>query len=173
MTELDVASALATIEARNPADGTRVGEVPNDSAESVAAKARELRLFQPEWEASGAKGLSASVWTTDAERGERVARQIEAGAVDINDVMIHGFSFALPMGGWKHSGIGLRNGGTAGLLKYCRPQAITAPRIPTLSAELLSYPYSRRKFRLAMGGDQAAAAHGLRRVGLKPRGGAR
>ena len=33
-----------------------VGEVPNDSAETVAAKARELRLFQPEWEALGAKG---------------------------------------------------------------------------------------------------------------------
>ena len=96
-----------------------------------------------------------------------------AGAVDINDVMIHGFSFALPMGGWKHSGIGLRNGGAAGLLKYCRPQAITAPRMPTLSAELLWYPYSRRKFRLAMGAVRAAAAHGLRRVGLKPRGGAR
>lgn len=76
MTELDVASALAMIEARNPADGTLVGEVPNDSAECVAAKARELRLFQPEWEPLGAKGLSASVWTRDAERGERMARQI-------------------------------------------------------------------------------------------------
>ena len=75
------------------------------------------------------------------------------------------------MGGWKHSGIGLRNGGAAGLLKYCRPQAITASRIPTLSRELLWYPYSRRKFRLALGLVRAAAARGLRRVGIAPWGG--
>ncbi|HEX7428356.1 MAG TPA: aldehyde dehydrogenase family protein, partial [Mycobacterium sp.] len=43
-------------EVRNPADGTVVGEVPNESAETVAATARELRVYQPEWEALGAKG---------------------------------------------------------------------------------------------------------------------
>jgi len=113
------------------------------------------------------------VWTGDAVRGERVARQLEAGAVNINDVMVNGFSFALPMPGWKHSGIGSRNGGAEGILKYCRPQAITAPRVPTQSRELLWYPYSRRKFRMLMAVVRAAAAHGVRRVGLKPRGGAR
>ena len=118
-------------------------------------------------------GLSATVWTGDAVRGERVARPLEAGAVNINDVMANGFSFALPMPGWKHSGIGSRNGGAEGILKYCRPQAITAPRVPTQSRELLWYPYSRRKFRMLMAVVRAAAAHGVRRVGLKPRGGAR
>jgi hypothetical protein len=81
------------------------------------------------------------------------------------------FSYALPMPGWKNSGVGARNGGADGLLKYCRPQAITAPRIPVQSRELLWYPYSRRKFRFALGIMRAAAAHGLRRVGIKPRGG--
>ena len=85
-------------------------------------------------------GLSATVWTRDVARGERVARRLEAGAVNVNDVMANGFSFALPMGGWKHSGIGARNGGAYGLLKYCRTQAITAPRIATQSRELLWYP---------------------------------
>jgi acyl-CoA reductase-like NAD-dependent aldehyde dehydrogenase len=118
-------------------------------------------------------GLSATVWTSDHARGERVARRIEAGAVNINDVMANGFSFALPMPGWKHSGVGSRNGGADGVLKYCRPQAITVPRIPTQSREVLWYPYSRRKFRIALGIVRAAASHGLRRVGLKPRGGAR
>jgi acyl-CoA reductase-like NAD-dependent aldehyde dehydrogenase len=118
-------------------------------------------------------GLSATVWTSDHARGERVARRIEAGAVNINDVMANGFSFALPMPGWKHSGVGSRNGGADGILKYCRPQAITVPRIPTQAREVLWYPYSRRKFRVALGIVRAAAAHGLRRVGLKPRGGAR
>ena len=47
---------LTTIEVRNPADGSVVGEVPVDTPETVAAKARELRLHQPEWEAMGPKG---------------------------------------------------------------------------------------------------------------------
>lgn len=56
MTDLFAKPRLITIEVRNPADGTVVGEVPNDSAETVAAKARELRIHQPEWEAMGPRG---------------------------------------------------------------------------------------------------------------------
>ena len=118
-------------------------------------------------------GLSATVWTSDPARGERVARRIEAGAVNINDAMANGFQFAVPMPGWKDSGIGARNGGAEGILKYCRVQAITTPRIPTQANEPLWYPYSRRKFRFGLGLMRANAAHGLRRLGLKPRGGAR
>ena len=44
MTDLYGVTAGDNIEVRNPADGTVVGEVPVDSAETVAAKARELRL---------------------------------------------------------------------------------------------------------------------------------
>jgi acyl-CoA reductase-like NAD-dependent aldehyde dehydrogenase len=118
-------------------------------------------------------GLSATVWTGDPARGERVARRIEAGAVNINDAMANGFQFGLPMPGWKDSGIGARNGGAEGILKYCRAQAITTPRIPTQANEPLWYPYSRRKFRFALGLMRAAAAHGVRRLGLTPRRGAR
>jgi acyl-CoA reductase-like NAD-dependent aldehyde dehydrogenase len=118
-------------------------------------------------------GLSGSVWTRDAARGERVARRLETGSVNVNDVMMASFSFALPMGGWKNSGVGARNGGAAGLLKYCRAQAITTPRIPTQSREMLWYPYSRRKGRFATGIIRAASARGLRRFGIKPRGGSR
>jgi len=118
-------------------------------------------------------GLSATVWTSDPARGERVARRIEAGAVNINDAMANGFQFGLPMPGWKDSGIGARNGGAEGILKYCRAQAITTPRMPTQANEPLWYPYSRRKFRFGLGLMRASAAHGLRRLGLKPRGGAR
>lgn len=114
-------------------------------------------------------GLSASVWTGDPARGERVARRLEAGAVNVNDVMANGFSFALPMPGWKNSGIGSRNGGADGLLKYTRVQAITTPRVPTQSRELMWYPYSRRKFRIVMGIFRGAAARGVRRLGLVPR----
>jgi acyl-CoA reductase-like NAD-dependent aldehyde dehydrogenase len=118
-------------------------------------------------------GLSATVWTKDVARGERVARRLEAGAVNVNDAMANGFSFALPMGGWKHSGIGARNGAAYGLLKYCRTQAITAPRIATQSRELLWFPYKRRTYRATMAVVRGFAARGTRRFGIKPRGGSR
>ena len=35
-------------------------------------------------------GLSATVWTGDNARGERVARRLEAGAVNVNDAMVNG-----------------------------------------------------------------------------------
>ena len=130
----------------------------------VADEAEAIRLAN-----DSAYGLSASVWTSDLARGERVARRLEAGAVNINDVLANGFSVALPMPGWKDSGIGSRNGAAEGILKYCRPQAITAPRIPTQSREVNWYPYSRRKTRLFTGVIRAAAGRGVRRIGLKPR----
>jgi acyl-CoA reductase-like NAD-dependent aldehyde dehydrogenase len=116
-------------------------------------------------------GLSATVWTGDVARGERVARRLEVGAVNVNDALTNGFNFALPMGGWKNSGIGARNGGANGVLKYCRTQAITAPRIPTASRELLWFPYRRATSRAAMAVVGASAARGLRRLGIAPKGG--
>ncbi len=130
----------------------------------VADEAEAIRLAN-----DSVYGLSASVWTSDKERGERVARQLDVGAVNINDVLANVFSFAIPMGGWKQSGVGARWGGASGILKYCRQQAITAPRIPTQSKELLWYPVSPRKVKFALGLMRAAAAHGLRRVGATPK----
>ncbi len=49
-------------------------------------------------------GLTASIWTSNLERGKRLAEKIEAGTVSINR---HGMSKAgLPWGGYKKSGIG-------------------------------------------------------------------
>ena len=131
----------------------------------VADEAEAIRLAN-----DSEYGLSASVWTRDQERGERVARQLEVGAVNINDAMANGNNLAIPMPGWKNSGIGSRHGGAEGLLKYCRPQAITTPRMRPAAKELQWYPYSRGKFRFAMGVIRASAGHGLRRVGITPRG---
>ncbi len=55
-------------------------------------------------------GLSASVWTRDLARGERVARRVEAGTVVLND---HGYTYgvnATPWGGFKDSGHGRTHG---------------------------------------------------------------
>ncbi len=93
-------------------------------------------------------GLSATVWTRDRRRGHAVARSLEAGAVNINDMYTNVMAFALPQAGWKQSGTGARFGGAHGIRKYCREQAITEPRIAP-SSELLWYPYSARKARFA------------------------
>lgn len=118
-------------------------------------------------------GLSATVWTGDKDRGERIARRLDVGAVNINDAISNAFAYDIPMGGWKHSGVGTRMGGAAGLLKYCRPQAITAPRVPTPAKELLWYPVSSRRVKFALGLLRASAARGVRRLGIAPRGAAR
>jgi acyl-CoA reductase-like NAD-dependent aldehyde dehydrogenase len=113
-------------------------------------------------------GLSATVWTGDTARGERVARRLEVGAVNINDALTNVFCPALPMGGWKESGVGYRAGGPSGLIKYCRQQAITAPRMATQKSELLWYPSSERRTKFALAVMRGLAAHGWRRLGLKP-----
>lgn len=112
-------------------------------------------------------GLSATVWTRDHARAQRIARRLDAGAVNINDVFSNLFATTLPHSGWKASGIGARLGGAYGLHKYCRVQAVTEPRIPVLTRELTWYPYTARRTAVAGRVLRAAAGRGLRqRLGL-------
>jgi succinate-semialdehyde dehydrogenase / glutarate-semialdehyde dehydrogenase len=56
-------------------------------------------------------GLNASVWTTDHDRGRRVARKIKCGSVNVNEGFAATFgSLDAPMGGMKNSGLGRRQG---------------------------------------------------------------
>ncbi|MDT5362129.1 MAG: hypothetical protein QOC69_3891 [Mycobacterium sp.] len=73
-------------------------------------------------------GLSASVFSQDAERANDIAVQLDCGAVNINDVISNLMCTTAPMGGWKTSGIGARFGGAEGLRKFCRQEAIVSPR---------------------------------------------
>ena len=73
-------------------------------------------------------GLSASVFSKDVERAKDVAVQLDCGAVNINDVISNLMCTTAPMGGWKTSGIGARFGGAEGLRKFCRQEAVVAPR---------------------------------------------
>lgn len=95
-----------------------------------------------------AYGLSATVWSRDRARAERIASRLEAGAVNINDVFANLLAMSLPQGGWKNSGTGARFGGAHALRKYCREQAITAARVPMPKRLPLWYPYGPGKGRL-------------------------
>jgi acyl-CoA reductase-like NAD-dependent aldehyde dehydrogenase len=76
-------------------------------------------------------GLTASVWTRDIARGERVAEKIEAGTVMVNEVLYtHGIA-QTPWGGVKLSGIG-RTHGRAGLLELVHAQHIHTNRLARL-----------------------------------------
>jgi len=91
-------------------------------------------------------GLSASVWTRDRARGVALARRIEAGAVCVNDAQLNYVELALPMGGWKASGLGARHG-PGGIRKYCRQQSLLVTRF-ALPRELHHFPYRRGATRL-------------------------
>ena len=66
-------------------------------------------------------GLTASIWTRDFPKAYRLAREIEAGFIWINDSSRH---FAgVPFGGFKHSGMG-REETLADLLSYTQLKSI-------------------------------------------------
>ena len=71
----------------------------------------------------GPYGLQASVWTRDADRGESVARRVEAGVCCVNDAQVNYVALELPMGGWKASGLGSRHG-PDGIRKYAKRQSL-------------------------------------------------
>jgi len=93
-----------------------------------------------------ALGLSASVWTADPQRGERVARELQAGMVCVNNHNATPAHPALPFGGVKQSGMG-RYKGAHGLHSFSHIKAVVidkdgAPPDPHW------YPYSAKKFGL-------------------------
>lgn len=85
-------------------------------------------------------GLTASVWTKDKAKGKRVAEQIEAGSVCINEVLYtHGIG-QTPWGGFKNSGRG-RTHGLEGLMELVQPQHIHTNRL-SLLPDAWWMPYS-------------------------------
>ena len=60
-------------------------------------------------------GLHATLWTTNLSRAHRVARELQAGTVTVNNVF--GSDITTPFGGYKQSGIG-RDKGVHALEKY-------------------------------------------------------
>ncbi len=89
-------------------------------------------------------GLTASIWTKDIAEGKRIARDIEAGTVMINDCV---FTHALPgtpWGGCKHSGFG-RSHSCFGLHEMVTPRHLHVNKI--IAKDIWWYGYDMKVFR--------------------------
>jgi succinate-semialdehyde dehydrogenase/glutarate-semialdehyde dehydrogenase len=79
-------------------------------------------------------GLNASVWGGDLKRAEDVARRIQSGNVNINDILATAFaSKGTPSGGVKQSGVGARHG-DQGLTKYTDVQNLAVLKKQVMGA---------------------------------------
>ncbi|WP_410767302.1 NAD-dependent succinate-semialdehyde dehydrogenase [Haloferax sp. DFSO60] len=85
-----------------------VYEVPDETA--AVAKANDTEF-----------GLGASIWTEDRERGERLARQIDAGNVYVNQLVKS--DPRVPFGGVKESGYG-RELSNAGIMEFVNRKTV-------------------------------------------------
>ena len=91
-------------------------------------------------------GLTASVWTRDAREGERLARQIRAGVVMINDhLMSHGLP-ETPWGGFKQSGLG-RTHGAVGMAEMTQVQCLVHDYLPGIRRNLWWHPHGPAVYR--------------------------
>jgi acyl-CoA reductase-like NAD-dependent aldehyde dehydrogenase len=105
-------------------------------------------------------GLGASIYTRDAQRGQQLARRIEAGAVCINDALVNYLAVELPMGGWKASGLGTRHG-AGGIRKYTKQQSLLTTRL-ALKREPFMFPYKTRTSKLLFRGLRLIYGRGKR-----------
>jgi succinate-semialdehyde dehydrogenase/glutarate-semialdehyde dehydrogenase len=87
-------------------------------------------------------GLTGSVWSTDFEKANRIARQIDTGTVMINETT---YTFGLvetPWGGRKDSGLGWTHG-MLGLHEFVRPHHIHTNKRPGFR-DLWWFPYTAK-----------------------------
>jgi len=112
-------------------------------------------------------GLSGSVFG-EKERAERLARRVECGAVNVNDVLVNYLATDVPMGGWKQSGIGYRHG-EPGIKKYCRTESLVITRFGG-KREASWFPYTKSRRGLVSRIARAFNARDWRRrLGLRAR----
>ena len=105
-------------------------------------------------------GLSASVFSGDAARGEAIARRLETGAVCVNDALVNYYALELPMGGVKASGLGYRHG-PGGIRKFTQHQALLVSRINP-KRDIHMYPYRARTTKLFTRGLRLLYGRGRR-----------
>ena len=87
-------------------------------------------------------GLAASVFG-NKRQAEAVARRLEVGTANVNDVLVGFLASDVPMGGWKDSGIGFRHG-EYGIKKFVRPESLVISRFGQ-TREPLYFPYTEKR----------------------------
>jgi acyl-CoA reductase-like NAD-dependent aldehyde dehydrogenase len=79
-------------------------------------------------------GLNASIWTRDTARGARLAQQIRAGNVNVNESYAATWgSVDAPCGGRKESGLQARHG-AEGILKFTETQTVAVQHFVPVGA---------------------------------------
>jgi succinate-semialdehyde dehydrogenase/glutarate-semialdehyde dehydrogenase len=86
-------------------------------------------------------GLCASVWTSDLDKGGKIAQQLQAGYVCINNRIIE--NAALPWGGTKNSGFG-KISSRYGLLNFVNTKCVTVDKINKIQEDWW-FPYNKNK----------------------------
>ncbi|MBI2844934.1 MAG: aldehyde dehydrogenase family protein [Chloroflexi bacterium] len=89
-------------------------------------------------------GLTASVWSLNRERAEKVAQRLRAGAVTINDHAVSAGLPNMPWGGIGESGFG-RIHGRQGMQEFVYPSVIVGERFPRWK-RLWWYPYNQKSY---------------------------
>ncbi|WDP87946.1 MAG: aldehyde dehydrogenase family protein [Desulfobacter sp.] len=108
---------------------------------SFSSEAQAIELANdPEY------GLSASVWSHDIKRADRVARAIYTGNVSINNVMLTEGNHALPFGGVGKSGFG-RYKGEFGFYAFANIKAILIDK-DSANMEANWFPYTPKKYQI-------------------------
>jgi succinate-semialdehyde dehydrogenase/glutarate-semialdehyde dehydrogenase len=90
-------------------------------------------------------GLGASIWSNNHERAMRVAHQVEAGTILVNDTIVQIAIPMLPYGGVKQSGFG-RMHGKEGFIQFTQPisYAIGGPPVKWDIATIMRKPGNYR-----------------------------
>lgn len=105
-------------------------------------------------------GLTGSVWSKDRRQAEKLARQIQAGVVMINDhLMSHGLA-ETPWGGTKQSGIG-RTHGAIGFDEMTQPQVIVHDILPLARQNIWWHPHGKKVYDGLMGAVRFLYGHSI------------
>ena len=121
------------------------------SSEETFGPVLPILVFQTEAEAvelanNTSYGLSASVWSADLTRAERVARKLRVGNVALNNHMLTEANPALPFGGVNASGFG-RYKGEWGLIGFSNVKSImSGPNNKQIETHW--YPFTETKYDL-------------------------
>ena len=161
----------------SPASPTRCGSCARrSSARCSRSSSSTPRTRRWRWPTTRDFGLGASVWTSDRSKGERIARELEAGMVWINDHMFSHGACQCSWGGVKESGPGphplqvrpvrVRQRQAAGVGALGDPQRLVAPIRRDARPALCARPRrsstgARRSGRPPCGRSRAAAEAGL------------